>query len=673
MFRNMNINSKVIFCTIVQLVVVITILTVVSLDQMNDMAKTIAIELFEKKLVGDLNSTQRYINDFYGKLSLQDTTLVDINGKSIENDFTMVDSISSEKEIYATIFKKQGVVWKRVSTSIRNDRGERIVYTRLEYDSVKANLQNGETFIGVAPIDNELYLTGYLPMLSDTNDVIGAVFVGVPMQEINKKIDFETHKTIVILLILSLLLIVFFTFIMYKVITHLHSPIKKTINLLKNLTEDENNINKRLQVNSKDEMSELAFYFNKILDEFYHIVVLIMKNANNIHDKSVALSATAHQLIKNAMIMNDHALLISASTDEINSNTNIIIDLAESSNDSVTNVANSSENLTTLINNLAAVTEETNANVNSTLDYINNLEATIEETGNDILTLVKDIHSITTAIEKVNNTFSLVVNNSQIAHDKSKIIDCSASTMVREVNDLMDLTNRFGKTSKLINNISDQTNILVFNMSLEAARMGDSGRCFLAVISEMKALTKESADIMDNISNIIEQIQRAASNTNNILQSMVSNLYEMNIAIISSINEQKFTVDEIVQSQGALSLDASNVNVKITNLIECAKNIISYTNQAVVVFSDISKNSFNSAKASNEITNCSTIARNGVQEIMKITQEIKSRISEMSKNMSSMQYEIHTTTMHAETTKKASNDLNQIADELKKQAEIFSL
>ncbi|MCL2064516.1 MAG: methyl-accepting chemotaxis protein [Candidatus Cloacimonetes bacterium] len=675
MLKKMNINAKVICYVIVQFVLLTLVLLTFSVVRMNTMTKNITNDMFLEKLDGDLNSLHKYVRSYYGNLSWQDYTLVDSSGKSIEGDFSMVDAIFDDKNVSSTIFVKQGVEFKRISTTVRNNRNERIIGTILEpgdpTHSAKASLLRGERFIGKISVFGEMYLTGYLPMLDENNEVYGAFFVGLPIDTVNEKIGNETYKTFIYVSLVSAFLILLFIIIMYNVINHLHEPIKKTINLLKGFTEADTNLKKRLEIDSHDEMGELAFYFNKILDEIYTIVVLIITNANNVQKKSIELSSTARQLLKKAMNMNDQYLKISASTEEINLNTIKIINFAENSSSSVAAVASSSEELTSIINNLAVTTEQTNANVNNIMDIVHMFETTIEETGEDILTLVKDIHSMSDTIEMINNTFGVVVHNSQLAHDKSNYVNNETESMVKEIQAMKDLTSNFAKTAKNMNSLWEQGNFLVFNLSLEAGRMGDSGRGFIAAISELKEIRKEFADYLDDIIKTMENIQSIASSTNLFVNNIVENLGYMNKAIISSISEQNFTIEEITKSQQALSIDANNADIKITNLVEYAKNIITYVNQAVLAFGDITQNSYNSAKSSNEITNKSVMANQGVSEISKVSDENTNILKDISKNMNLMQFEIHATTLQAENTKKVSEDLNRIAKELKQLSNKF--
>lgn len=96
-------------------------------------------------------------------------------GHQFNNDFTIVDRIKEVAGVdTATIFFGD----LRVSTNVRDERGERAVGTRVSQEVRDAVLVQGEGFTGPAYVVNENFITHYEPLYSHSGRIVGILYVG---------------------------------------------------------------------------------------------------------------------------------------------------------------------------------------------------------------------------------------------------------------------------------------------------------------------------------------------------------------------------------------------------------------------------------------------------------------------------------------------------------------
>ena len=107
-----------------------------------------------------------------------------LDGKVINLDFALVDRFTNMTGAVATVFVKTGDDFVRVTTSLKDEKGERAVGTLLDrnHPGYKAALAGG-SFTGLATLFSHQYMTQYNPILNAKGQVIGLSFIGLDFSD----------------------------------------------------------------------------------------------------------------------------------------------------------------------------------------------------------------------------------------------------------------------------------------------------------------------------------------------------------------------------------------------------------------------------------------------------------------------------------------------------------
>lgn len=219
----------------------------------------------------------------------------------------------------------------------------------------------------------------------------------------------------------------------------------------------------QVNIRSNDEVEELAYNFNIMSDNLRKVIANVKKAAIEIKDVVVVVTKSTYENEKGSE-----------------------------------NISQALENMTHSIDDQRAETY----NAISIMREIKNISQDVNIKVNDISV------SAANALEKTKignvklSEYMVHLKDVNVTMEEAvKVLEVLV-TQAREMNNILDL----------IRGISEQTNLLSLNASIEAACAGSAGRGFSVVADEIRKLSDSSKELVDQIANIIEAIQLSMNN-----------------------------------------------------------------------------------------------------------------------------------------------------------------
>ncbi len=299
----------------------------------------------------------------------------------------------------------------------------------------------------------------------------------------------------------SILMVLGVSFFVYTMVI---KPIRMNVELLKDIAQGEGDLTRRLPENRRDEIGELAHWFNTFVEKIQGIIGQIAAGAN-----TVAGSATQ----------------LTASSGEITTQVGQIDRQSQESAQEIQTVSSSMKEMSSTANSMS-----------------------------------EQIRSVASSVEEMTASISEVAQNAEQAASVARQASELAQQSNSDIGLLGTAADEIGKVIEVIQDIAEQTNLLALNATIEAARAGDAGKGFAVVATEVKELARQTADATGDIAKRIAAIQ---DSTNKTVQSIgqisdvIKNVNDVSQTIASAVEEQSITTKEISQYVQQ-SADSSN-------------------------------------------------------------------------------------------------------------------
>ncbi|WP_417545818.1 methyl-accepting chemotaxis protein [Marinobacter sp.] len=349
---------------------------------------------------------------------------------------------------------------------------------------------------------------GYAVMLPKWDIMIGTGFWvdGLEKQvaAMNKKVGGALGSAVIGSVTTSLIALAIIVFLALIVVRSIIRPLKSAVAAMNDIASGDGDLTRRLEVNSKDELGQLATAFNSFGDQVHGLVERVLSSTHTLNEASTELNqimGEAEQGVERQKSESDQVATamneMTAAAQEVANNASAASDAADHANVQVS---------------------DAQGLVHQTIEVIGGLAEQVEEGVNVIEKLGSDSRKIDSVLE-----------------------------VIRE--------------------IADQTNLLALNAAIEAARAGEAGRGFAVVADEVRTLASRTQKSTQEIQETIERLQTGAGKAVKLIGS-ISERSEATVTETRKVNDALQKINQAVGTINDMNTQIASAAEEQTSVSE---------------------------------------------------------------------------------------------------------
>ncbi|OOF12563.1 methyl-accepting chemotaxis protein [Salinivibrio sp. PR5] len=417
--------------------------------------------------------------------------------RSLDDMTQFLNQFKIEQSGFVFLVNAQGEVQLHRDTSLMGEKN----LTDLYGAQARSLLNKGDFNLLDTKVNGDelLLASSYVPSMD------WFVIADVPADEVYAPLNQTRNQILMVSVVVGLLFVV----VAIWLAATITKPIQYVANVFREIGEGEGDLRQRVDINSQDEIGQLASGFNSFVEKIHRLVSDVAATGGELRSAAEQVSAQASATQSQSEHQRDRTVQV-----------------------------------VTAINEMGATVNEIAGNAANAASAANQASDGAAS-GQQVVTQARDTIA-------------------RLADDMEN--------MSKVVSALAENTDSIGGILDVIRGISEQTNLLALNAAIEAARAGEQGRGFAVVADEVRSLASRTSDSTDEIQTMIDRLQQEASNAVqameqsramtaegvnasdeasqalNLINEQIVQISDMNTQVATATEEQSTVVNDINQN-----------------------------------------------------------------------------------------------------------------------------
>jgi len=437
--------------------------------------------------------------------------------------------------------------------------------------------------------DNDRYKNSTPVVYKEKN--FGSIVMLYSLEKVSSEISAGLITSLIIgisLLILGTVLILFVFGKVSRNIIDLRDAAVKASN---------GNLDVVIEKKSDDEVGDLTFAFQKMLNNISHTSNELVKEKELVEGKikeAVSQSEEQKEYLSRSVSLllekmerfssGDLSVSIQSQKDDdiaqlfigFNKAVQNISKLVRDVKESAQAAASAANQISSSAEEMAAGAQEQSAQANEVASAVEEMTKTIFETS----------QNTSSAAEASKNAGEFAKEGGRAVDESIEGMKRISDVVTKSANTVQELgrsSDQIGEIIQVIDDIADQTNLLALNAAIEAARAGEQGRGFAVVADEVRKLAERTTKATKEIATMITQIQKDTTQAVSAMQLGKEEVEKGKVLVLRAggsikdiiLGAQKVT--DIITQVAAASEEQSSASEQIGKNIESINQVTQET------------------------------------------------------------------------------------------------